>query len=444
MERSMVRRHAGALVLLLGAWATQSACAPGSGGARAAAPAPSQAAAGTSGIWPQFRGPNRDGVSRETGLLKQWPAGGPPLLWKAHGIGTGNSAPSAAGGVLYGMSNRGGDECVWALQEATGKEVWSVRIAAANRSVGPQAQDGPGCTPTVVGERLYAVGESGDVVCLQVSDGKLLWQKNLVQDFGGAVPRWGYQESPLVDGDKVVVTPGGRAAPLVALDRMTGAVVWKASIPQGDGAGYSSAIVAEAGGKRQYIQLTAGGLVGVSAADGRLLWRYNAPANSWGINCSAPIYQDGTVFAASAYNNGGGLAKLAATADGGVSATEVYFTRDMRNQHGGMVVVDGFLYGFSDSVLTCLDFKTGAVKWAERGGAQGSVTYADGHLYVRSEQGPMALVQASPERYVEKGRFEQPDRSRKTTWPYPVIAGGRLYLRDHDVLLCYSVKAAGR
>lgn len=411
---------------------------------RPATALPAPAAAGGAGAWPQLRGPDRTGISRETGLLKQWPAAGPPLLWKAPSLGTGNGAPSVAGGRIHGMSYRGNDEVVWALEEATGKPLWTKRVADANRNIGPQAHDGPGCTPTVVGDRVYALGASGDVVCLQASDGKVLWQKGLVKDFGGAVPRWGYAESPLVDGNQVIVTPGGRDASLVALDRMTGAAIWKAQVPQGDGAAYSSAITAEMDGKRQYIQFLAGGVVGVAAADGRFLWRYDSPANRFGINCSAPIVQDNYVFAASGYNTGGGLAKLGAAAGGTISATEVYFTRNMRNHHGGMVLVDGYLYGCDESNLTCIDLKTGAVKWFDRSVGKGSVTYADGHLYVRSERGPVALVEASPERYVEKGRFDQPDRSGKTTWPYPVVANGRLYLRDHDNLLCYDVKATSQ
>jgi len=341
------------------------------------------------------------------------------------------------------MSNRGNDEIVWALNESNGKPVWSTRIAAANFQIGQQAQDGPGCTPTVTGDRLYVLGASGDLVCLQVSSGKPLWRKNLVKDFGGTVPRWGYSESPLVDGNRVIVTPGGRAATLVALDRMTGAVSWKAQVPQGDGAGYASAVAANLVGRRQYVQLLAGGVVGVAAADGRFLWRYDAPASRFGINCSSPLVQGDHVFAAAGYNTGGGLAKLAAAPGGGISATQVYFTRNMRNHHGGMVLINGYLYGFDESNLTCIDFKTGAVKWFDRSVGKGSVTYADGRLYARSERGPVALVEATPTRYVEKGRFDQADRSGKTTWAYPVIANGRLYLRDHNNLLCYNVKAAG-
>lgn len=375
-------------------------------------------------------------------MLKEWPAGGPQLLWKTPALGTGNGAPSVAGGRIYGMSYRGNDEVVWALEEATGKPLWSTRTAAANREIGPQAHDGPGCTPTVAGDRLYAIRAGGDVVCIQALDGKLLWLKNLVKDFGGAVLRWGYAESPLVDGNKVIVTPGGRDATLVALNRTDGSILWKAQVPQGDGAAYSSVITLEIDGKRQYVQFLAGGVVGVSAADGRFLWRYDGPANRFGINCSTPLFAEGHVFAASGYNHGDGLAKLAAGADGTITATEVYFTRNMRSHHGGMALVDGHLYGFDESNLTCIDFKTGKLKWFDRNVGKGSVTYADGRIYARSERGPVALVEANPEAYVEKGHFEQPDRSGKTTWPYPVIANGHLYLRDHDNLLCYAVKAA--
>jgi outer membrane protein assembly factor BamB len=229
MQFRMTRRQVVALPFGFAASAAVAALAQGEGNA----------------AWPQFRGPDRNGVSRETGLLKAWPAEGPALVWKATDLGGTNSAPSVAGGSVFGMSYRGADEFVWALEEATGKPLWSARIAPANYNIGRQAQDGPGCTPTVVGERLYALGMSGDLVCMQVSDGKLLWQKNLVRDFGGAVPRWGFAESPLVDGEKLIVTPGGAQATLVALNPASGEVIWKS--PIGDGAHYSSAIIAEVG-----------------------------------------------------------------------------------------------------------------------------------------------------------------------------------------------------
>jgi outer membrane protein assembly factor BamB len=398
----------------------------------AAAPPPG------SGDWPQWRGPDRTGISRDTGLLKSWPAEGPRLVWKAEGLGGGHSAPAIARGRIFGLSYRGEEEYVWALDAANGKPVWATRIAAANYSIGRQAHAGSSSTPAVDGSRLYALGISGDLVCLQVTDGKLVWKKNLVSDFGGRVPNWGYSESPLVDGEKLIATPGGPDAPMVALNKATGDVIWKAQIPEGDRAHYSSAIIADVGGQRQYIQFMGGGVVGITANDGKLLWRYQSPANRT-ANISTPLYKDQHVFAASGYNTGGGLAKLS-NGDSGMSATEVYFTRRMKNHHGGMVLVGDHLYGFDDRTLTCLNWKTGDVAWSDRSVGKGSVIYADGHLYARGEAGPIALVEAVPTGYVEKGRFETPDRSRENAWAHPVITGGRLYLRDQDVLFCYDVK----
>jgi outer membrane protein assembly factor BamB len=392
-----------------------------------------------SGNWPQWRGPDRTGVARETGLLKSWPADGPRLVWKAQGLGGGHSTPSIAGGRIFGLSYRGQDEVVWALDAASGKEQWHTRIAPANFSIGSQAQAGSNSTPTVDGDRLYALGESGDLACLQVADGKLLWKKSLVSDFGGRVPGWGYSESPLVDGEKVIATPGGSAATLVALNKTSGDVLWKAQVPGGDGAQYASAIAADVDGQRQYIQFLRGGVVGVAAKDGQFLWRYENPANGT-ANCSTPIYRDHLVFAASAYGKGGGLARLA-TSPSGVTATEVYFTRRMQNHHGGVVLVGDHLYGFDGSNLTCLNWMTGEVAWSDRSVGKGSLVCADGHLYARSERGSVALVEATAAGYVEKSRFEQPDRSSEPAWAHPVIAGGRLYLRDQDLLLCYDVKA---
>jgi outer membrane protein assembly factor BamB len=389
--------------------------------------------------WPQWRGSDRTGISKETGLLKSWPPGGPQLLWKAGGLGGGYSTPSVASGRVFAMGYRGNDEVVWALEVATGKGLWMTRVAQANYYI--DVNDGSRSTPTVDGNRLYTLGASGDLVCLQATDGKLLWSRNMVREFGGNVPGWGYSESPLVDGDKVIATPGGRQATLVALNKTNGQEIWRAQVPQGDGAHYSSCIAAEVNGQRQYIQFLRGGVVGVDAKDGKFLWRYNSPANGT-ANCSTPIFHNNHVFAASGYNTGGGLVKLTASNNGGVSATEVYFTRQMQNHHGGMVLVGDYVYGFSDAMgLTCLDFKTGEVKWANRSVGKGSVTYADGHIYLRNEgRGTVALVEATPTAYVEKGRFDPPQRSGKNTWPHPVVAGGRLYLRDQDTLFCYAIK----
>jgi len=437
--------------------------------------------------WPQWQGPDRNAISKEQGLLKEWPKDGPPLAWKVTGLGGGYSGPSIAAGRIFGMSNRGEDEVVWALSEKDGKELWVTRLGPAFKQSWPQGKEGPGCTPTVDGERLYVEGLGGDVACLQVKDGKVLWQCSLTRDFGGSVPAWSYRESPLVDGEKVIVTPGAEDAMLVALDKLTGKTIWKSKVGGsgdssgggsggpggspggrrgapggsrgsgrspggfgGSGAAYASPIAIEFEGQRQYVQLTAKALIGVAASDGKFLWSYDRPANRMGINCSTPIHQDGLVFAASAYGAGGGLVKLSKDANGAVKAEEVYATRKMQNHHGGMILLDGCLYGANGGneggFLICLDFKTGNVLWDERDDPEhrarkGSITLADGRLYYRTERGTMLLIEPSPKEYIERGRFEQPERSKQPAWTHPVVANGKLYLRDQDLLLCYNVKA---
>jgi outer membrane protein assembly factor BamB len=371
--------------------------------------------------------------------LKAWPAGGPQQVWKAGGLGGGYSTPSVAGGRIYGMGWRGEEEVVWCLDASNARGLWMKPVAQAYRRIGRQAHAGASCTPTVEGDRLYALGVGGDLVCLKAADGSPVWSKNLVRDFGGSVPSWGYSESPLVDGNVVVVTPGGSAATLVALNKMSGEVAWRARVPEGDRAQYSSIIAADVNGQRHYVQFLSGGVVGVEAATGRYLWRYNSPANRT-ANCSTPIYFMNHVFAASGYGVGGGLARLVPAAEG-IQAQEVWFTRYMKSHHGGVVLVDGHFYGFDESNLTCLDARTGQVTWADRSVGKGSVTFADGHLYARSERGPIALVEANPRQYVEKGRFDQPERSYEAAWAHPVVAGGKLYIRDQEVLFCYDVKA---
>ena len=460
--------------------------------------------------WPQWQGPERNSVSKETGLLKEWPKDGPPLAWSVKGLGGGYSAPAVAAGRIYGMSTRGSDQVVWCLSEADGKEQWVSPLGPAVQEGMRQGIEGPGCTPTVDGERLYVVGHGGDVACLQAADGKVVWRRNFITDFGGTLPTWRFNESPLVDGDKVVVTPGGPNAMLVALDKLTGKDVWKTQMPAeananagggggggdrpggdrpagdrpggdrpagdrpgadrpggdrpggfgggrggrrggrgggGSGAAYASPIAVDFQGQRQYVQLTAKALIGVAASDGKLLWRYDKPANRAGINCSTPLYHDGLVFASSAYGAGGGAVKLTKDGDG-IKAEEVYFTQRMQNHHGGMVVVDNALYaadgGNEGGYLTCIDFKTGERLWTERDEERvrkGSVAMADGRIYYREEDGTMLLVEPSRKEYLERGRFEQPDRTRSPAWTHPVIANGKVYVRDQDTLYCYDVKA---
>src|SRR6266404_1056612 len=421
--------------------------------------------------WPQWQGPDRNAVSRERGLLQQWPKDGPPLAWKIKGIGTGYGTPSIAAGRIYGLSNRGDDEFVWSLSETDGKELWATRLAPALTEGMPQGKEGAGCTPTVDGERLYVLGLSGDLACLQAKDGKVLWRRSLTNDFGGRIPTWRYNESPLIDGDKLVCTPGGKDSTIVALNKLTGDLIWKAEVPEPSGensdapgggrgggrpgfrdsaASYSSAIAIDFEGQREYVQFTSKALVGVAASDGKLLWRYDRPANKSTINCSTPLYQDGQVFAASAYGAGGGLVKLSKDRNGGVKADEVWFSKNMENHHGGMLVIDGCLYGSNGGngggYLICLDFKTGDVLWNERDSdkrrvSKGSVAFADGRIYYRTEAGTMLLIEPSRKEYLERGRFEQADRTKQPAWTHPVLANGKLYVRDQDVLFCYDVKA---
>jgi outer membrane protein assembly factor BamB len=415
--------------------------------------------------WAQWRGPNRDGKSADTGLLKEWPKDGPPLAWRIDTLGGGYSAPSIAAGRIFGMGNRGEEEVVWALSEKDGSEIWVTPLGPAFRQQASQGKEGPACTPTVDDGRLYVEGLAGNVACLQVKDGKIVWQRSLTEDLGGRRPTWSYRESPLVDGDKVIVTPGGADAIMVALNKLTGETIWKAKLPDspsaspaspggpggpsgrgggrggpggGAGAAYVSPIVVDFDGQRQYV----------AASDGKFLWRYDKPANRMGINCSTPLYHDGTVFASSAYGAGGGLVKLSTDADGAVKAEEVYATTDMQNHHGGMILLDGYLYGASGGneggALVCLDFKTGKVMWDQRQSAgrraKGSLAFADGLLYYRMEDGTIVLIEPDPKQYTERSRFQQPDRSKQPAWPHPVIANGRLYIRDQDALFCYNIK----
>ncbi len=599
--------------------------------------------------WPQWQGPNRDAISKEKGLLQVWPTQGPNLAWQIKGLGGGDSAPAIAKGLILGMSHRDGKEIVWALSEGDGKEVWATVLGDAVQQRMHQSREGPGGTPTVENDRLYVIGMGGTVACLGLEMGKILWRRSLTTDFGGVPPMWSYRESPLIDGDLLVCTPGGPEALVVALDKKTGETAWKSrmpgtpaspgntrpdrkdtpfrptppnappgnrgatlpvtgtkdpglylgehwgmtafsrKIPNGDylvklyfaetfqgitqagqrlfsfnvqgkefkdfdiwvkaggfrkayiesvpvevsngelritftrqvenplvkaieiipqpndmkgaktirikagqtspfkdslgkewladqgfeggqlnsgttnftfggpggrqggfggprsGAGYASLIPITVEGKRQYVQLTAEALVGISASDGKFLWRYDHPANRMGITCSTPIFQDGLLFASSAYGSGGGAAKLKKGKNGEFQAEEVYFSNSMQNHHGGMVVLEGTLYGAhggnEGGSLVCLDFQSGKVLWRDRKAPKGSLLWADNRLYLRSELGSILLVEPSREKFIERGRFEQPERSGVPAWAHPVVANGKLYIRDQEILFCYDIRA---
>jgi outer membrane protein assembly factor BamB len=394
--------------------------------------------------WPQWRGPHRDGVSQETGFRKEWPKDGPPLVWRASEIGRGYSTPAIAGDRLYLLGSQGMDnEFVEALSLKDGKKIWSTRLGAVGNPKQKPNFPTARSTPTIEGNVLYALGSDGDLACLEASSGKIKWKKNLRNDFGGKPGEWAYAESPLLDGDTLVCTPGGSQATLLALNKNTGEVLWKCALPEADEAAYSSPILVEAGGVRQYVQLLQKGLVGVEAKTGKFLWRYDKPVSKYGANIPTPVAADGVVYAGSA-GTGGGAVKLNSK-DGTVKPEELYFGPKYSTAIGGAVKVGNYLYGTTGQSLQCVEFTTGQIKWEERSIAPGSLCYADGLLFVHGENGDVALVQASPDGYKEKGRFtpaEQPSKANamEKAWAYPVAVNGRLYIRDHDALWCYAVK----
>jgi len=385
--------------------------------------------------WPQWRGLDRNGISRETGLLREWPRSGPTLTWSAPQLGAGYGSVAVAGARVFvqGMKNR--QSVVTSLDRATGKPAWTVALGSAEEN---DRGSGPRSTPSVDGNRVYVLTETGDLVCLLVADGKVVWRRNILREFNGRNINWLISESPLVDGDRIIVSPGGRNAGMVALDKMTGATIWVAK-ELSDEAGYASPVVAEVQGVRTIMTMTGNAGIGVRATDGKVMWRYSNVANNT-ANITTPIYSNGRVFFSSAYGTGGALLALKASGGESVTAQEVYFTRNMQNHHGGVVLVDGYLYGFNNSILTCLEFDTGKVMWRDRSVGKGSVAYADGRLYVLSEDNVVGLVEASPKAYRETGRFTIADQGW-ASWAHPVISGGQLFVRNQNVLASYDVRA---
>ncbi len=385
--------------------------------------------------WPQWRGPERNGLSKDTGLLKQWPSSGPRQSWSISNLGEGFGSIAIRGDRIYIQGTGSSASMVFCLNRADGKTVWS---AALGPKVNDGRGNGPRSTPTVDDDRVYALTENGDLACLRASDGSPVWRKNILKEFGGSNPGWLISESPLLDGDRVIVTPGGSGAGLVALDKMTGKEIWRAK-DISEEAGYSSAIAADVGGVRTIMNFTSRSAVSVRASDGKLMWRNSSAANGT-ANCATPVFADNKVFFTSDYGTGAALLGLSAQG-GEVKAQELYFTKDMRNHHGGVVLVNGYLYGFSGSSgLTCIEFATGKRMWANRSVGKGSLAYADGMLYLLGEKQVVGLAEANPNAYVEKGRFSIPDHG-KDSWAYPVVIGGKLYIRDQETLTSYDVKA---
>jgi outer membrane protein assembly factor BamB len=404
----------------------------------------------SSGDWPEWRGPHRDGICTEKGLLTKWPETGPRMLWnakevnKGKNVGTGYASIVIAGGCIYTLGDRDKQGCVICLDEATGKVLWVTPFCQ------PYGNDGPRSTPTVAGKRLYGLSPHGDLVCVDTEQGSILWQKNLKKDFQGhMMSGWNYSESPLVDDGKLICTPGGLHAALVALNKETGETLWECKAPKDSGAGYASVVVAEVGGVRQYITLMGRelGLVGVDAKTGKFLWNYSKIANGT-ANIPTAIVEGDHVFASTAYGTGAALLQLVPTGNGGIDANEVYFlkAKTLQNHHGGMIRLGDYVYGGHDhnkGFPFCLEMKTGKMMWGpERGPGDGSaaVLYADGHLYFRYQDNTMALIEATPKGYNLKSSFRLPQGTSNPGWQHPVIHQGKLFIRANDQLYCYDIK----
>jgi outer membrane protein assembly factor BamB len=392
--------------------------------------------------WPQWRGPDRNGLSNEKGLLSQWPEGGPNLLWQVKNLGNGYSTPSVAGDYLYIMANEGlEDEYIRALNVKDGSQIWSVRIGKVGnpdqRPNFPAARS----TPTVEGDYVYALGSDGDLVCLQAKTGKIIWKKSLRTDFNGEPGRWAYAESPLIDGDKLICTPGGSESTLAALNKRTGEVIWKSAVPDGKDAAYASVIITNNRGAKLYIAFIGTGLVGIDARTGIFLWEYkNTKGNA---NIPTPVALNDLVYS-SAGRTGGGLIQLTSPEDS-VRFRELYFNSKLPTAIGGSILIGNYMYGSNNQSLQCIEFKTGKVQWEDASIAPGSLCSAENLLYFHGENGDMALIKISADGYQELGRFTPPDQPVKTdnmekAWAYPVVANGRLYIRDKGCLWCYDIK----
>lgn len=384
--------------------------------------------------WPQWRGPNRDGISEETGLLREWPENGPPLVYQSGGLGEGYSSLAIAGDRIFTQGTDGAASVVIAINRADGSILWKTPTGPRlDQDQGP----GPRGTPTVEGETLWALNEGGTLVRLNVSDGKVIWRKNILEEFNAGNPGWHISESPLIDGDHLIVSPGGKEGAIVAMNKKSGRVIWACKDLNAQAA-YSSAILREVNGVRTIMNFNSEVAFGVDANNGRLLWKEKSPANGT-ANCTTPVYRDGRVFFTSAYNTGGAQFEL--TVNGPkMNSRETYFVKEMDNHHGGVVLVSDAIYGFGGNVLACVDWNTGDVKWRERSVGKGAVISANGDLYLLSENNVVGLAVASPEGYVERGRFRIEDKGRPS-WAHPAISDGKLYIRNQDALMVYDIKA---
>ncbi len=387
--------------------------------------------------WPQWRGPHRDDLSQETGLLQSWPEEGPRQAWLFENCGLGYSGPAIVGNRLYIMGTRNDAEYLLAIDVSTGDEVWSTEIGPILENAWG---DGPRGTPTVDGEFVYALGGEGNLICTRASDGKLVWQRAM-QDLGGEVPKWGFAESPLIFEEKILCTPGGEQGAIVALSKKTGKLLWQTEDITGR-SHYSSIILAQHNGAIQGIQLLASQVVGLDLADGRVRWHVDWPGGNAVV--PTPIFHKGLVYVTSGYGVGGMLLRLSETDD---SVEEVYRNKIIKNHHGGVILLDDHLYGYSDRAgWVCQELESEKVVWRERSAlGKGAIAYAEGRFYCLGERdGDVVLIEASTDGWNELGRFRlDPQTTQRSDrgkiWTHPVVCNGRLYLRDQELLFCFDV-----
>jgi outer membrane protein assembly factor BamB len=399
--------------------------------------------------WPTFRGEDRSAVSKETGLLDEWPEDGPKLVWAGEGAGRGYASPAVSNGRIYTLGDRPStandkDEYLTCFEEATGKQLWKTKTGPAWNDGHAESWRGSRGTPTVDGERVYVITPFGKLFCCKTSNGEVIWQKGLKEDLGGAKKdSWGYSESPLIDGDLLLCTPGGARQTVVALNKINGEQVWSCGRPGNVGAGHASIVISQVNGQKIYVQNTAQGPMGVSA-QGQLLWSYDMPPPTAFI--PSPIVKEDLVFSGAGYGLGGALLRQVAGRNGKVDVEEVYgLKKNLANRHGGIVLVEDKLYfGAEDNnIVRCADLKSGETVWEKRGPGSGSISMiaADGKLYSRFQNGVVALLEATPDDYIQLGSFKTPGsgEGEKPSWAHPVIANGKLLLRENDTILCYEI-----
>ena len=397
--------------------------------------------------WPTFRGPNRTAVVNDSKLLKSWPTEGPKLLWKGAGAGRGYSSLAIVGNKMYtlgdGLSTqKDKDEYLSCFDKQTGKQLWATKTGSPWKDRNDEWGSSRS-TPTVDDDRVYILTPEGQLICCNSSDGKVNWKKDLKKDFAGKkADNWGYSESVLVDGNKVLCTPGGETSTAVALDKLTGETLWTCKNPDDRGAGHASIVISKVGDRKVYVQSTGSGLMGFSDS-GSLLWTY--PVDQTTAIIPTPIVRDEFVFFVAGYNRGGALVKQVPSASGSVAIKEVYgLNNKLSNKHGGMILVGDYLYGDSEDngIPFCADLMTGNEKWKTRGSGKGSAVVIGGgdHLYIRYQNGVMALAEANPTQYKEVGSFKIPGSGPRPSWSHPVILDGKLYIREQDTILCYDIR----